>query len=79
MLHTHGATVAPQASIGVWLQIVRAEYREVPGLQLTRRQIQRMWGLDEKLCSAVLSALTEARFLRLTPNGHYIRGEQAPA
>ena len=75
MLHTHYATAGPLASVGTFLQIVKAEYREVPGLQLTQRQVQRMWSLDETLCSAVLSALTEARFLRLTPNGHYVRGE----
>jgi hypothetical protein len=75
MLRTHHATAGPLASVRNWLQIVKAEYREVPGLQLTRRQIQRMWSLDDTLCSAVLSALTEARILRLTPNGHYVRGE----
>ena len=75
MLQTHRAPVAPLASVGNWLQIVKAEYREVPGLQLTQRQIQRMWSLDETLCSAVLIELTKARFLRLTPNGHYVRGE----
>ena len=75
MLQTHRVTSTPLASVGNWLQIVKAEYREVPGLQLTQRQIQRMWGLDETTCSAVLTALTEARFLRLKPDGHYVRGE----
>jgi hypothetical protein len=59
------------------LQIVRSEYQEIPGLRLTRRQIQRLWGLDAALCEAVIEALTDARFL-LFRNGHYVRADVAP-
>lgn len=41
----------------------KADYLEMPGLQLTPTQAARFWGLDLGLCDAVLSALVEARFL----------------
>jgi hypothetical protein len=44
-------------------------------MQLTRRQIQRMWGLDDRLCDAVLGALTESRFLQVKSDGQYIRAD----
>lgn len=28
------------------LQLIRAEYLEIPGLSLTMQQVQRLWGLD---------------------------------
>jgi hypothetical protein len=32
--------------INDWLQLIRAEYLEVPGLRLTRPQVERLWELD---------------------------------
>ena len=57
----------------------QAEYLEMPGLCLTCQQAQRLWGLDEARCSAVLSALTESGFLIETRAGQFIRGSSAPA
>ena len=56
-----------------WVRLVRGEYLEIPGLQLTRPQVQRMWGLGEAACLAVLNALVEERFLWLTAKGRYAR------
>ncbi len=53
------------------LDIVRGEYREMPGLRLTRRQAQRLWALDTATCDALLDALESARFLRRTRDGEY--------
>lgn len=58
------------------LQTVRSEYQEIPGLRLTRPQIQRLWGLDSAVCEVVIKALTEARFL-LFRDGHYVRADVA--
>ena len=58
-----------------WARIVRGEFLEIPGLQLTRAQIQRLWGLDDRICAAVLDALTNTRFLRLKPDGQYARAD----
>jgi hypothetical protein len=46
----------------------RGEFLEMPGLRLTLAQAQRLWAVDRALCSAVLAALVEARFL--VPSGH---------
>jgi hypothetical protein len=73
MLHTNPVTIDGHSSALDLLQIVRGEFLEIPGLQLTRQQIQRLWGLDDQLCTTVLDGLTEARFLLLKPDGHYKR------
>jgi Fic family protein len=56
-----------------WLPIIRAEYMEFPGMQLTRAQVQRLWNLDEATCSAVIEALEAERFLRRTEKDNYVR------
>ncbi len=50
---------------------IKAEYRELPGLQLTSWQAQRLWGLDQVQCDAILEVLVETSFLRKTRNGAY--------
>ena len=45
------------------LRRIRSEYLEMPGLRLTRRQAQRLWGLDEHTCAQLLDSLIEAKFL----------------
>jgi hypothetical protein len=63
----------PSTAIGPIACHIRAEYLESPGLRLTAVQIQRMWRLDAVQCEAVLTALVDARFLRSTPNGEFVR------
>src|SRR4029079_17659823 len=43
-----GETEMPvlESSIADWLTLVQAEYREIPGLRLTKPQVQRLWNLD---------------------------------
>lgn len=67
------STPADHTTIADWLCRIRAEYIEVPGLNLTRPQAKRLWGLDDLTCDRVLNALVEGRFLRLTASGTYIR------
>jgi hypothetical protein len=45
------------------MQRIRAEFVEMPGMQLTPAQAARLWHLDRPLCDAVLSALVEKKFL----------------
>ena len=71
----HSEPVTKRSPAINWLQIVRGEFLEIPGLQLTRAQIQRLWGLDDRLCTAVLDALTKARFLCQKPDGQYARAD----
>jgi hypothetical protein len=64
---------AVHTSVTDWLQIIRGEFQEIPGLHLTKRQVQRLWGLDPCTCDALLEALVDARYLRRTPSGSYAR------
>jgi hypothetical protein len=55
-----------------WLALIQAEYREMPGLNLTPPQMQRLWGIDACLCEAIVNLLVEARILRKTSTGGYV-------
>ena len=55
------------------LQRICAEYLEMPGLQLTLKQAQRLWGLDEDTCARSLEFLVETRFLIRTNRDLYAR------
>lgn len=61
--------------IADWIQLVRAEYLEMPGLSLTKWQVQRLWSLDPVTTEAVLAALVEVKFLRRTDRGAYMRAD----
>jgi hypothetical protein len=58
-----------------WLQLIRGEYLESPGLILTKPQVQRLWGLDPATCDAVLDTLVRTKFLRRTLNHAYARAD----
>lgn len=51
----------------------RGEYLEMPGLSLTIRQAQRLWGLDAIACRQVLQGLIDTGFLKRRPDGAYVR------
>ena len=55
------------------LQRICAEYLEMPGLQLTLQQAQRLWGLDEDTCTRSLEYLVENRFLVRNSRDRYAR------
>jgi hypothetical protein len=57
------------------IRMIRAEYLEMPGLQLTAPQVRRLWNLDADLCDALLEVLVTGRFLRRTPSGAYVRAD----
>ncbi len=58
-----------------WLQLIRAEYLEIPGLSLTTQQVQRLWGLDLVTTEAVLAVLVDVKFLRCTRHHVYVRAD----
>jgi hypothetical protein len=55
------------------IERVRAEFLEMPGLRLTVVQVERLCGVDEAICQAVLDALVDVKFLRLNADGTYAR------
>ena len=52
---------------------LRAEFLEMPGLQLTSGQVQRLCGVEKTFCQLGLDSLVEAGFLYVKPNGTYAR------
>lgn len=64
------ATVADDSK-AEWLQRIRAEFNEMPGMCVTLRQASRLWHLNEATCRSLLDTLLEAGFLRLTASGAY--------
>jgi hypothetical protein len=67
--------VFTDAHIGEWLQLVRAEYLEIPGLRLTKPQVQQLWELDDTMSEAVLSALVDGKFLKRASHDTYVRAD----
>ena len=51
----------------------RAEYLEMPGLQLTVAQAARLWHLDLASSEGVLSTLVQSKFLIKTRSEAYAR------
>jgi len=55
------------------LRRICGEFLEMPGLRLTRRQAQRLWGLDEETCAQALAYLVETKFLGRSGPESYAR------
>ena len=60
-----------------WLMLIRAEYLEIPGLSLTKPEVERLWGLDPVIGEALLAALVDIKFLRRTVRDAYVRADGA--
>jgi len=58
-----------------WLQLVRAEYEELPDLHLTRAEVERLWGLDAFTAEAILTTLVSSGVLRKTARGAYVKSD----
>jgi hypothetical protein len=63
---------ADRTSTKELLRVIQAEYREMPGLDLTRAQAQRLWGLDAHTCTAMFETLVAVRFLRCNDRQAYV-------
>jgi transcriptional regulator of acetoin/glycerol metabolism len=59
--------------IDLLLQRIYNEFLEMPGLRVTSRQAQRLWGLDEQSCMELLEFLVDAKFLCRPGHGAYCR------
>ena len=61
------------SSLGEFFFLIRAEFLEIPELQLTQGQIEHLWGIDAAIAGAILSSLVEAHFLTKTPASTFTR------
>jgi hypothetical protein len=51
------------------LQIIRAEFLEMPGMRLTRAQFRRLWHLSELDCERLVTDLIAIGFLEERAHG----------
>jgi hypothetical protein len=68
--------LAEGKTIADWLRLIQADYFEMPDLILTKSQMSRLWGLDEETRDALVAVLVEAKFLRQTRRGAYVRADR---
>jgi len=61
-----------QSTIRHCLHLIQTEYIEMPGLNLTKPQVQRLWTLEPDVCDALLDALVAAEFLKITSRQGYV-------
>ncbi len=66
-------TLPPLALDDHLVHRVRAEFLEMPGLQLTCEQAQRLWVIDRQTCASVLDLLVTTKFLARRTDGRYVR------
>lgn len=55
---------------------LRAEFLEMPGMRLTPEQVQRLCGVERGLCQTLLDSLVNAKFLRVSADGQYVRATE---
>lgn len=65
--------------ISDYLDLIKAEYDEMPGLSLTKGQAERLFGLDPMKCEALLDTLVATRYLTRTGSGAYCRFSDGPS
>jgi hypothetical protein len=69
-------TVLPaDRDLEAWRSIVLDAFGHLRTLTLTHRQGQRLWGMDEPTCRAVLDGLVDAGVLARTGDGQYRRAD----
>jgi hypothetical protein len=54
------------------LHRIMAEFHEMPGLRVTRRQASRLFGVSEDHCAGALDELVLRKLLRRQANGMYV-------
>jgi hypothetical protein len=57
------------------LGLIGAKYLEIPGLCLTKPQVQRLLGLDQLTSEALVSVLVDVTFLKRTRQDAYVRAD----
>ena len=61
------------AALHELLHSIERAYQEMPGLSVTARQAERLWGLGSTTCEFVLMMLMQRGILKRTTRGTYVR------
>jgi hypothetical protein len=73
MTHQRAVFVVPKEDRrGELLRRITAEYLQMPNLQLSLAQAQRLWHLEETTCEALMQRLVDDRFLRCRADGSFV-------
>jgi len=64
--------VSTEPMVERFMEIVQTEYREMPGLILTKPQVRRFLGVDTLTCDIVIDELERQHFLRRTMKDAYV-------
>jgi hypothetical protein len=67
------AFAAHSAPLAALLQLVREEYGRMPGLELTKPQAMRLFGVAPSVCAAMFRALVMENFLCRAGDGVFVR------
>ena len=59
------------------VRLIQSEYAEMPGLQLSKQQAQRLWNLDSRTTDIIFDALESSHFLTRTATCMYRRADLA--
>jgi predicted Zn finger-like uncharacterized protein len=59
-------------TVGRLVELVRAEYRALPTLKLTREQACRLWSVDAETCAGAMEILVTEGLLHKTGTGKYV-------
>ena len=62
-----------QRTLWQLVELVEAEYTEMPGLSVTLPQAQRLWAVDRETCEKAFSRLVRKGALRMTTKGRFVR------
>jgi hypothetical protein len=57
-------------------QAIKGEFREMPGLRLTRAQFQRLYSVDAPTCDQLIVRLVNEHFLSMTDNHRFGRADE---
>ena len=69
----HDRAPSDAAPLAALLQQVREEYEKMPGLELTKLQAMRLFGVAPSVCAAMFRALVMEKFLSRAGNGVFVR------
>ena len=64
---------APDPAVRTLIDLVRAEYAEMPGLSVTPVQAARLWAVDRATCDEVFRRLIAMGVIRRTRRGTLVR------
>ncbi len=71
----HQSTTSETRDLCDWVELVRSEFAEMPGLHLSKCQAKRLWNLDDQRTEIIFDQLESSHFLRRTDNDIYVRAD----